>query len=240
MTRIDAAHRWPSNAHLIEDVARLGYLRAEDYTLDPTHGQGVWWRRWRPERLVRTDIIPANAPDGPADFTTLPWPGDVFDAVAFDPPYRLNGRPDPGFDIKYGTQARAGWQERHELIRQGITECFRVLRPEGILLVKCQDQVCGGRVRWQTHEFTEHAEEQDSRLVDSLLMIGGRPQPPGRRQVHANHNYSTLLVFRKATRRGRAARRDTDPEAGAPAEGTEPVGTEAEADQAAQRPEDRG
>ena len=203
MTRIDAAQRWPTNAHLIEDVHRLGYLRDTDVVLDPTYGEGKWWTRWRPPALIATDIDPSKSPDSPEDFTALSFGPDTFDAVAFDPPYRLNGRPDPGFDLKYGTHMRAGWPERHALIRDGITECVRVLRPGGVLLVKCQDQVCGGRVRWQTHEFTDHAEEQGTRLVDSLLMIGGRPQPPGRRQVHANHNYSTLLIIRKDPARKR-------------------------------------
>ena len=85
-----------------------------------------------------------------------------------------------------------------QLIADGIDECVRVLEPNGVLLVKCQDQVCSGRVRWQTREFVGVAERAGCDLVDMFQLGGHRPQPPGRRQMHARRNYSTLLVLRKA------------------------------------------
>ena len=88
-------------------------------------------------------------------------------------------------------------QDRMRLCIDGITECHRVLKPGGHLLVKCQDQVCSGHVRWQTIEFAGHAVELGSRLVDQLHLPSYRPQPAGRRQIHARRNYSTLLVLRK-------------------------------------------
>lgn len=51
--------------------------------------------------------------------------------------------------------------------------------------------------RWQTIEFTNHAVGLGSRLVDQLHLPSYRPQPAGRRQVHARRNYSTLLVLQK-------------------------------------------
>lgn len=78
-----------------------------------------------------------------------------------------------------------------------LTDTDVVLKPGGMLLVKCQDQVCSGKVRWQTIEFAGHAVELGSRLVDQLHLPSYRPQPAGRRQIHARRNYSTLLVLRK-------------------------------------------
>ena len=53
------------------------------------------------------------------------------------------------------------------------------------------------RLHWQTIEFAGHAVELGSRLVDQLHLPSYRPQPAGRRQIHARRNYSTLLVLRK-------------------------------------------
>jgi hypothetical protein len=89
------------------------------------------------------------------------------------------------------------WQDRMQLCRDGITECVRVLRFKGFLLVKCQDQVCSAQVRWQTHDFAAHAESLGCRLVDALYLTSYRAQPEGRSQQHARRNYSTLLVLRR-------------------------------------------
>jgi SAM-dependent methyltransferase len=186
-----AAQPWRTNAELIADCARLGYLQTHWRTLDPTFGRGGFWKKWRPAELVVHDM----KLDG-VDFTDLPHGDASFDAVVFDPPYKLNGTPTRSVDERYGVDVVDTREARHDLIRAGIDECARVLRPGGWLLVKCQDQVNGGKVRWQTREFADHAElKHGMRLVDMLHRLGYRPQPAGRRQVHARRNYSTLLVF---------------------------------------------
>lgn len=202
-----AANRWATNGELIADVARLGYLRKTDAICDPTYGLGVWWSVWRPDvPLIGTDLHPEKGSGIPVDFLHLPWKDSTFDVVAFDPPYKLNGTPDPQVDARYGVDVIRSWQGRHNLIREGMTECVRVLRTGGILLVKCMDQVCSGAVRWQTVEFTNHAVDNCGLvLADRFDMLGGgRPQPARTRadgkpsvQQHAYQRPSTLLVFRK-------------------------------------------
>jgi hypothetical protein len=196
VTPVRSAHAWPTNGYLIADVARLGYLRRDDRVLDPTFGLGVWWDRWRPDRLTAHDLDPAKAPDGAHDFRALPYPRAAFDAVAFDPPYKLNGTPDEATDGRYGVDAPATVAERMGLILEGMTEAARVLVRRGVLLVKCQDQVVSGAIYWQTDELTAHAAMLGFVKVDRFdLLGGGRPQPGGRAQQHAYGRPSTLLVF---------------------------------------------
>lgn len=185
---------WATNAELIRDVATLGYLREGWWTLDPTYGEGTFWKLWRPKVLTATDLDPLRAPDGVVDFTAMPWDRGAFDAVVFDPPYKLNGTPDPILDQRYGVHRYTRWQDRMDLIRAGLDECARVLG-EGYLLVKCQDQVCSGKVRWQTDEVTNHLARLGLGKVDRFDFPSYRPQPNGRRQVHARRNTSSLLVF---------------------------------------------
>lgn len=226
-----------NNAELILQVAQLRYLRPEMLTVDPTFGLGRFWRFWRPNTLRRHDIDPKRAPDGAADFRRLPYAAESVDAVVFDGPYKLNGAggSHPS-DDGYGVANRESWQARHELLRAGITEAARIVRPAskvrvdrgrfervgGVVVIKCQDQVCSGAVRWQTREFSDHAESVGLVLVDMLHLVGARPQPAGRtrkhgdcrgagcsscdggrvptEQHHASRNYSTLLVCQKAAR----------------------------------------
>lgn len=196
-----------SNAAAIVDCRTLGYLNDHDSILDPTYGLGRFWSIWRPYRLVRSDLNPARSADGVSvDVRAMPWPDDLFDAVVFDPPYKLNGtstgRGPAASDEDYGVHLYQGREERHQFIRDGITECVRVVRHRGYLLVKCMDQVNGGRKRWQTRIFADHAESLGCRLVDMLHVQGYRAQPKTnrdgtpRRQQHAAADYSTLLVLR--------------------------------------------
>lgn len=193
------AQAWPTNAHLIEDVAKLGYL--DGRVLDVTYGYGTFWKRWQPAELVACDLERDKSPIGyPVDFRTLPFQNASFDAVVFDPPYKLNGtsRPaDQSVDERYGVHEPATWQERHLLMYGGLTECFRVSRR--FVLMKCMDQVVSGQKRWQTMIFANHAAEHGWTLIDRFDMLSTpRPQPERRRQVHAQSNYSTLLVFKKS------------------------------------------
>lgn len=193
---------WRDNGELMADAARLGYV--EGPVLDATYGLGRFWTRFRPEGLVACDLNPAKSPLGrPVDFTDLPFDDGAYRTVVLDPPFKLNGRTSTDSDAGYGVDAPASWQERHALVRDGITECARVLAPDGHLLVKCQDQVCCGEVRWQTVEFAAHAATLGLRLVDQLHLQSYRPQPAGRAQKHARRNYSTLLVLAGPARRRR-------------------------------------
>jgi len=193
-----AIDKWRTNAELIADCAKLGYLRDDWITLDPTYGEGTFWNAWRPRELVGYDLDPAKSMTGTSiDFRDLHWLHDrEFPAVVFDPPYKLNGTPDPEVDGRYGVDTPTRWQDRMELCRAGIRECARVLG-DGYLLVKCQDQVCSGKVRWQTHDFTVVAASCGLGLVDRFDFLSYRPQPSVRRQVHARRNSSQLLVFKR-------------------------------------------
>lgn len=137
---------------------------------------------------------------------------------------RPSGQP---VDSNYGITSYASVEDRHDLIRAGITECARVTARH--LMVKCQDQVNAGSVRWQTREFADHAEGCGFRLVDMLFLVGGRQQPPRHRrctvcapgepyrscvecggtgrvpsaQQHAARNYSTMLVLERLRPRRR-------------------------------------
>lgn len=200
---------WQTNAELIADVARLGYLEGEVF--DATYGEGGFWTVFKPAALITNDLKkPADHND---DFRALPWSDGTFDVVVFDPDYKLEGSPSAGnaeMAYRYGVDTKKNRETRLGDIEAGARECFRVCRKR--LLVKCMDMVEGGKMRWQTDIITRAIEELGGRKVDRfdfarlsasiingkpVVMFGGRRQPPGRRQVTARHCASQLLVFEK-------------------------------------------
>lgn len=186
-----------TNAQLMADCAALGYL--PEPVIDMTYGKGRFWTEYQPGELITNDLDETRGADYCENFCRLPFVGDSFGAAVFDPPYKLNGTGGGGgpatSDADYGVVARASIDGRHALMRLGLIEAFRITRPGGFVLAKCQDQVSSGKMQWQTDMLTRVAEERGHRKVDELHVRGYRAQPAGRRQRHARRDYSTLLVF---------------------------------------------
>jgi len=71
-------------------------------------------------------------PDVLADFTNLPFPDETFAVVVFDPPHIQREKAKGILTKKYG-HLKGDWRG---MLRDGFTECFRVLRPDGVLIFK--------------------------------------------------------------------------------------------------------
>lgn len=196
MREIYAVFPWKTNAELISDAAELGYLKHGAKIADVTYGLGNWWTLWDPGNdFWPSDLYSCDDMVSDYDFCTLPYQDNEFDFVCFDPPYKLNGT-DQGEGQRYGIADHATVGDRYSIIRQGLHECNRILKPHGILLFKCQDQVSSGKVHWQTIDFHNYAHfVLEMNLIDMFHMFGNsRPQ---RTQVHSRRNYSSLMIFEK-------------------------------------------
>lgn len=75
-------------------------------------------------------------PDMVGDFTDLPFPDEHFALVIFDPPHLKNAGGSSWLARKYG-KLPEDWQTE---LRDGFKECFRVLRPQGTLILKWNEQ----------------------------------------------------------------------------------------------------
>lgn len=187
-----------TNAELIEQVAQLGYITGR--TLDLTYGvHGGFWARWRPAELVTNDLYGAVECDHHEDFCRTGFEMGSFETVVFDPPYKLNGTPGLAeMDGRFGVGERATRRDRMASIVQGTVEACRL--SSRWVLVKCKDQVNGGRVRWQRDIVTQAAWAMEFEKVDDLPLEAHVPQPGNRSQQHAARNFSSLLIFKMAPR----------------------------------------
>ena len=77
-------------------------------------------------------------PDVVADFRDMPFADESFYLVVFDPPHLIRAGKDSWLAKKYGKLDEL-WPAD---IRQGFNECMRVLKPNGTLIFKWnEDQV---------------------------------------------------------------------------------------------------
>lgn len=78
-------------------------------------------------------------PDVIADFRNMPFDDDSFYLVVFDPPHLLRAGENSWLAKKYGKLNEERWEED---IAKGFRECMRVLKPNGTLVFKWnEDQI---------------------------------------------------------------------------------------------------
>ena len=201
---IMAAHDWSTNGHLIWDLVRLGYLHAEDYTLDTTYGRGVWWKLWQPGRLLTngwTDDPGQPPTDTVRDFRDLDYPDNSFDVVAFDPPYMPKGTPAglKAMDERYGVGNQSP-RFLAALMADGLTECARVTVGGGTILTKAGRGIDSGKL-WRGDDLlVTHGEALGLEVIAQFRHLT-RPRSQAHRgpQKSPRSNYSTLTVWRKPT-----------------------------------------
>lgn len=180
---------------------------------DVTFGGGVFWKKVDLDKykLLATDIA-----DG-IDCRDLPYEETSLDALVLDPPYmegllRNNASHKAGdgthsaFRIYYSNgdeKSIAGAPKWHaavtDLYYKASDEAFRVLKDNGVFIVKCQDEVSANK-QWLTHvEIINYCESLGFYTKDLFVVVRSNKAGVSRikKQVHARKNHSYFLVFIK-------------------------------------------
>ena len=194
-----------SNSQVLAKILGL-YVAPGSVVADVTFGKGAFWKSIPKGcyQLQATDIR-----DG-IDCRDLPYANGEMDCVVLDPPYmhspggtaHLSHTP---FEDHYRNNSAGNITsgKYHEAVLElyyaAGREAYRVLREKGVLVVKCQDEVCANRQRFTHMEIIDEYRKID--FVAEDLFVVMRNNRPGVsrtvRQVHARKNHSYFLVFWK-------------------------------------------
>lgn len=189
------------NGALLAAAAQL-WIPPEAVVLDATYGNGLFWSEYRPPHLIAHDLRLNGV-----DFRWLPNETGSIDVFVFDPPYTAKGGRETSsiddMDERYGlSEAPATPELLDELIRGGMREGNRVLKPGGIFIVKTMDYVSGGKYHQGRHNVVTEAHRLGMTQVDEFVHVRGTgPQPKTnldgtlRRQVHSRRTHGYLCVF---------------------------------------------
>lgn len=205
-----------TNDAIFPSILKL-YIPQGSHVADITYGNGVFWRNVPKHdyQLFASDIKTG------VDCRALPYENGSMDCVVFDPPYMHT----PGgtahvnhqnYENYYANNIAANGSEKKyhdavlDLYFKTVQEANRVLKREGIFIVKCMDEVCANQQRL-THvelinEFCNHGF-----IVEDLFVLLRNNRPGVSRilkQVHARKNHSYFLVFRKSSRLRRVSKID--------------------------------
>lgn len=215
------------NAELFAQILKL-HVPVGSKIADVTYGKGSFWKCVTPDayEIFASDIDPKVLPEtlfsvakiACADFRDLPYDDGSLDGLVLDPPYMegllrgsngtlAGGGTHAAFRESYSNgkghdeASNAKWHEAvFELYEAGGREAHRVLRQNGILIVKCQDEVSANK-QWLTHVEIITAYEAMGFYTKDLFVLVRSNKPVVARllkQVHARKNHSYFLVFEKA------------------------------------------
>ncbi len=187
------------------------YVASGSKVADVTFGRGIFWKRIPADRY---QLLPSDLQTG-TDCRSLPYGDESIDCVVFDPPYMHT----PGgtahvnhqnYERYYANnRENASPRKYHEAVLDlyfvaGV-EARRVLRREGIYLVKCADEVCTNQQRLTHVEIINELTANGFVIEDLFVLM--RHNKPGVsrivRQLHARKNHSYFLVFRKSDGKAR-------------------------------------
>ncbi len=198
------------NADIFPQILAL-HVPEGSQIADVTYGSGVFWRNVNRSKYK---FLPSDISTG-TDCRALPYANDSLDAVVLDPPY-MEGLFRQNIDHKAGNGTHSAFRKYYSngdevstgpkwhaavtdlYFKSGI-EAFRVLKNNGIFIVKCQDEVSANRQCLTHVEIINEYERIGFYTKDLFVVI--RQNKPGitrlKKQVHARKNHSYFLVFVK-------------------------------------------
>lgn len=190
-----------SQEEILRNIERLHL--PEGYECDLTYGNGAFWKNMNRPKLC-FDLEPLADHVIKADSQMLPLePGSLNNAV-FDPPfltYVKQGRSHQGGKVamtkRFGGYYR--YEELEEHYQNTISEAYRVLKPKGKLIFKCQDIIHNHRMHCTHNRVIMMAEAEGFRLLDLFILAAKHrmPGPQKGQQRHARVHHSYFLVFER-------------------------------------------
>ena len=172
--------------------------KAEPCILDATVNQGRIWGNSR-HQYVGMDIDPSVRPEVVGDNTAMPFADKSFDIVVYDPPHtgeQGKSRFAPIYGTGIAVAATGGLAHSYPPF---LREARRVLRPEGLLLVKLADGTHRNKFQFATAEFYLAAKEYGFALLGNHILPRKNVilDPKWKKARHPRQNHCTWMAFTK-------------------------------------------
>jgi hypothetical protein len=171
------------------------------FHVDATYSRGGFYRNGVPEPSLKFDRDPQAPSMRQADCRDLPLPAASVNSIVFDPPFIHAAGRDSVIGQRFGDEKS---QHKLRVLYYGaMAEFYRVLKPQGILVFKCQDIVESGRQVMNHCHIWEMANQLG--FIDLDLFILTSPTRlighNHREQQHARRFHAYFWVFQKGPRR---------------------------------------
>ena len=185
---------------IINDILKL-HVPEGRFDLDPTYSKGVFYKSGEvPEPTEKFDKFPQTEDTSQADANDLPHLDEEIDSIMFDPPFVAGfTKHDPSGKIGKRFHGFRYVPDMWEWYDECLTEFYRILRPNGVLVFKCQDTVSSGK-QWFSHVHIINVAERLGFYTKDLFILAASSRMVGHnhaKQKHARKFHSYFLVFTK-------------------------------------------
>ncbi len=200
-----------NNADICPKILKL-FVPNKSTIADVTYGKGAFWKKVDTKKynLLFSDIKMG------IDCRSLPYDTESIDCVVLDPPYMeglfrrkqehmAGSGTFSAFREAYSNQQAYdqsnGAPKYHAAVRQlyyeAGEEAYRVLKRNGVLIVKCQDEVSANKQNLTHVEIINYYEKLGYYTKDLFIVTRtNKPSINGfKKQVHARKNHSYFLVY---------------------------------------------
>ena len=212
------------NSEVFPDILKL-HVPVGSTVADVTFGKGAFWKLVPAGKYtVLASDITAKGNDGKFDLfqvkdgvdcRNLPYANGSLDCVVLDPPY-MEGLFRKESDHLAGSGTHAAFRHHYSngqattegpkwhdavihLYCEAGKEAYRVLKKDGIFIVKCQDEVSANKQRLTHVEIITAYESLGLYTKDLFVVL--RTNKPGvsrlKKQEHARKAHSYFLIFQK-------------------------------------------
>jgi hypothetical protein len=177
--------------------------------LDPTYSKGNFYKGKILPPKYKYDIAPQFDDVLYADIKNLPVPSDFLNCIMVDLPFLSTTggslkKEDNNNHINKRFGVYRSEKELFQSYKDSLTECYRILKTNGILIFKCQDKISSS-IQYMTHVFAINEAEKLGFYTKDMFILLAKNRLTAAWQIANQKNarkfHSYFLVFEKSNKK---------------------------------------